>query len=931
MTNRSVAAGGGISQGIVVTGDGNSVSLRFGESDFSLALNRKQVPPPPRGTGGGTRELDILVPETSPLPLFGRKMELGALQAWLDADADISVHALTGPAGTGKTRLAIGLCESVDGGKKAGNAWLAGFLRSSDLSRLADISATQAYDWPRPTLLVIDYAAEGEKALGRWLDTLAQRELPEGSKLRILLLERQAQEGFGWWHNLSASPLNDAGARRGLFYQPRPTELEGLHDPAFRRSLLQEALAAHARLHGDAAPLALPDPGTDAGFEARLGAAQFANPLALVMAGVIARDKGISAALALRQLDAARHLAQREIARLERRVDTDAEKAALTHLLAFNGMAGGLALNGLPGTLQQELGQIGATADPGSLAKLLQEELIPYGADQPSRLTTIQPDLIGEAVIVEAFEAPPHRRHEAAPAMQRAYALTGRAAAEALMRLLQDYAYARIDPSARESDRATAERLLTWLDTLADSLDTPEALTPLAEALPTDTLVLRDHAAAITGRLAQAYGAVLEQGGEISEAELHRAMVWIGNHATKLYALGDLEGAYDAGQNEVRIARFLFEREPDIFRDDLAGALNNFANHLSAFGRREDALAAAKEAVSLRRTLAEAQPVTFLPNLAGALNNLANALNDLGQREKALAAAQEAVTLYRTLAADRPDAFTPNLAASLNNLANSLSALGQHDAALAVADEAVTLYRALAADRPDSFIHDLAMSLNNRANRLSAVGQREKALAAAQEAVTLRRALAEARPDAFTPNFAISLNNLANSLSAVGKREAALAAAEEAVALFRALAAERPSTFSPDLAMSLNNQANHLSALGRCEEALAAAEEAVALRRNMSADQPDVFSLDLSITLGMYADIQMARGENGTALTAITEAITILAPIFRQSPQSVKRWMMMHLKRYFELCDALGVEPDEEIVGPVVLQLQKSVSANEID
>ena len=779
MPDRSVTAGGGISQSIVVTGDGNSVSLRFGESDVSLALNRKHVPPPRRKTGPGKRELDILVPEMGHLPLLGREAEMRALRAWLDADDDISVHALTGPAGMGKTRLAIGLCESVDGGQEAGNVWLAGFLRSSDLSRLADISATQAYDWPRPTLLVIDYAAEGEKALGRWLDTLAQRGLPEGSKLRILLLERQAQEGFGWWHNLSASPLNDAGARRGLFYQPRPTELKGLHDPAFRRSLLQEALAAHARLEGDAAPLALPYPGADPGFEARLGAAQFANPLALVMAGVIAREKGISAALALRQLDAARHLAQREIARLQRRVETDAEKAALTHLLAFNGMAGGLALNGLVGTVQQELGQIGATADPGSLANLLQEELIPYGADQPSRLTTIQPDLIGEAVTVETFEAPPHRWHEAAPAMQRAYALTGRAAAEALMRLLQDYAYARIDPSARESDRATAERLLTWLDTLADSLDTPEALTPLAEALPTDTLVLRDHAAGITGRLAQAYGAVLERGGEISEAELALAMVWIGRHATKLSALGDLEGAYDAGQNEVRIARFLFAREPDTFRDDLAGALNNLASFLGALGQREKALTAAEEAVTLRRALAENRPDAFTPALAGSLNNLANALNDLGQREAALAAAEEAVTLYRALAETRPDAFTP----------------------------------------------DLAMSLNNLAIRLSALGQREKALTAAEEAVTLRRALAEARPGAFTP--------------------------------------------------------------------------------------------DLSVSLGMYADIQIAQGDNAKALTAITEAITLLAPVFEKTPQAVAHWMVMLLKRYFALCDALGVEPDEALVGPI--------------
>jgi len=803
MPDRSVTADGGISQSIVVTGDGNSVSLRFGESDVSLALNRKHVPPPRRKTGPSKRELDILVPEMGHLPLLGREAEMRALRAWLDADDDISVHALTGPAGMGKTRLAIGLCESVDGGKEAGNVWLAGFLRSSDLSRLADISATQAYDWPRPTLLVIDYAAEGEKALGRWLDTLAQRELPEGSKLRILLLERQAQEGFGWWHNLSASPLNDAGARRGLFYQPRPTDLEGLHDPAFRRSLLQEALAAHARLHCDAAPLALPDPGTDAGFEARLGAAQFANPLALVMAGVIARDKGINAALALRQLDAARHLAQREITRLQRRVETEGDRAALTHLLAFNGMAGGLALNGLPGTLQQELGQIGATADPGTLASLLQEELIPYGADQPSRLTTIQPDLIGEAVIVEAFEAPPHRRHDAAPAMQRAYALTGRAAAESLMRLLQDYAYARIDPSARESDRATAERLLTWLDTLADSLDTPEALTPLAEALPMDTLVLRDHAADITGRLAQAYGAVLERGGEVNLGEMYDAMIWIGNHAVKLAALGRAEDALAATGRAVTIARQLFAKNADAFRDPLATLLNNLASFLDTFGRLEGALAATQESVALPRVLVQARPDAFTPSLAGSLNNLANVLSDLGRFEGALAAAQESVALRRALVQAHPDVCTPSLAGSLNNLANHLGNLRRYEEGLAAAQEAVELYRTLAQIRPDAFTPDLAMALNTLAKVLIGLGRGEVALTKVKEAVGTYRTLREAHPAAFAADLSASLGTYSDIQIAMGDKRAALVTITEAILVLRPIFLRLPQAATHWMTMHL--------------------------------------------------------------------------------------------------------------------------------
>lgn len=78
---------------------------------------------------------------------------LADLHAWLASPAPVSVRILTGPAGSGKTRLAIQFLEElVDSG------WDAGFLRESGL---ADASKRR---WDRPTLAIIDYAASAAKS-----------------------------------------------------------------------------------------------------------------------------------------------------------------------------------------------------------------------------------------------------------------------------------------------------------------------------------------------------------------------------------------------------------------------------------------------------------------------------------------------------------------------------------------------------------------------------------------------------------------------------------------------------------------------------------------------------------------------------------------------------------------------------------------------
>ena len=155
-------------------------------SSVVLPLRRRQFRPPDRrrrtAPGEPPRELDLLVPEAGKLPLIGRKDLFAELQAWIDDEVDISVHALIGRAGTGKTRLALEFCAKIDSDPNAKGGWLAGFLSPTELTPVVETLATRHFAWQRPTLLVIDYAAQCHEALARWLDRLAGQKLD--TKLR---------------------------------------------------------------------------------------------------------------------------------------------------------------------------------------------------------------------------------------------------------------------------------------------------------------------------------------------------------------------------------------------------------------------------------------------------------------------------------------------------------------------------------------------------------------------------------------------------------------------------------------------------------------------------------------------------------------------------------------------------------------------------
>ncbi|WP_054017729.1 tetratricopeptide repeat protein [Pseudoalteromonas sp. R3] len=961
MAERSVSVQGSANQSIIITGDHNQVG---GVAQFRIPLVRHHAPARRRrGPQTPPNVLDILSAHNKALSLQGREPELTILNEWLSDDTDISVFAITASAGSGKTRLAIELCEQAEQAELQ-TGWAAGFVRSDDLAELARAFNFAQANWSHSLLLVVDYAGANAQALAQWLDALSQLDdLADGIRVRILLLEREASKEAGWWHTLTGSALGSDQARLDLFTQFEPYALTGLSDITIRRAVLRAALNAAQALVPYPQARTIPEPGEQPDFDTALADPQFGNPLALVMAGILCRDMSPRAALSLHYLAAAEKLAQREIDRFYKCLGEGGDATKLAHCLCFHLLCGGLHITDMRQTLSTELIAMGWRS-PG-LDKELQalQQAFPPAEDggETARLSTTQPDLIAESMCIQLLQSDRERSLKAPDILARTLEYGQELAAAALVRLLQDFACPVSQPTAQQA------QLLQWAEQLVENNQhNRELIELLNNAMPLSSVALAEVACKLATIL---YQQSQTQTVQLSVADLARLAISLNNLAICQIELGQHKAAHTSALEAVELKRALAQAHPDDFLPALADSLSNLTNIQSKLGQLKEAHTSALEAVEHYGTLAQARPEDFLSDLAMSLNNLANRQSDLGHREAALATALKAVEHYGTLAQTRPEDFLSDLAMSLNNLANRQSDLGQRETALTTVLKAVELRRAMAQSHPDSFLPDLAESLINLAACQSDLGQRVAALTTALETVELTSKLAQVRPEAFLPGLAVSLINLASFQSDLGQLEAALSTAQEAVELRRALAQASPDAFLSDLASALNNLATFQFEQGQCaaaltntlesvelsrklaqacpdaflpdlagslnnlaiyqreqglhEAAYASALEAVDFYKELAQAYPDAFLSDLAGSLGSLAGCQNELGQHEAAVASSQEALELLSPYFVKWPDAYQAQMKGTLNNYLRHCKAADQEPDVELVLPIIEKINE--------
>ena len=158
----------------------------------------------------------------------GREQERLRLRALLDDERKIVWWQIAGKAGQGKSRLALDFVDSLDDG-----VWHAGFLSWDQLSEVN----WKTIDFLRPTLIVIDYVANQQKAQAfvqalRSLKTREHKSLHH--KVRFLLLEREGYKlgsdnnGLANWLSPFLKKTDDEQALKQYCFEKQALELPDL-------------------------------------------------------------------------------------------------------------------------------------------------------------------------------------------------------------------------------------------------------------------------------------------------------------------------------------------------------------------------------------------------------------------------------------------------------------------------------------------------------------------------------------------------------------------------------------------------------------------------------------------------------------------------------------------------------------------------------
>jgi tetratricopeptide (TPR) repeat protein len=251
---------------------------------------------------------------------------------------------------------------------------------------------------------------------------------------------------------------------------------------------------------------------------------------------------------------------------------------------------------------------------------------------------------------------------------------------------------------------------------------------------------------------------------------------------------------------------------------EVATDLNNLGVILQGSGRQPEA---ARPLLERALAIDEAAYGPNHPDVATDLNNLAQTLRELGHLTVAQSLQERALAIDE--AAYGPD--HPTLAIRLINLAVILRELGQPEAAGPLLERALGISEAaFGPDHPE-----VATALNNLAVILQDLGQPDAARPLLERALAIHEVYG---PD--SPAVATDLNNLAQTLQELGQPETARPLQERALAIDEAIYGPD----HPEVATDLINLATILGGLGQPEAARLLQERAIAITKAAQASRP---------------------------------------------------------------------------------------------
>ena len=128
------------------------------------------------------------------------------------------------------------------------------------------------------------------------------------------------------------------------------------------------------------------------------------------------------------------------------------------------------------------------------------------------------------------------------------------------------------------------------------------------------------------------------------------------------------EGARASHAEGLTFFRALANKDPDLFRKDVAAALTNLSMLQLRMLDLDGAQSSCEEALAIVRKLPANDPYAARSGLAKTLDNLASILSARGDNEGAFANQREALDHFRKMSEKVPGAYRADIARSLTNL-----------------------------------------------------------------------------------------------------------------------------------------------------------------------------------------------------------------------------------------------------------------------
>jgi tetratricopeptide (TPR) repeat protein len=586
---------------------------------------------------------------------------------------------LTGPGGSGKTRLALEFLAGTHG-------FRAGFLKRQNLPRFDPGKWRPSL----PTLIIVDYPAEAAEQVAALITGCLDRSSEYGFAVRILLLEREAT---GEWFKKIDSADGAGGDRRGCCFQPdgqthrRIAPLDRAQLLAILRGRLPEGAVADAPIEQCLLRVDPPSPP-----QKPAPRPLFAAATGLLLAEQLAAGKSIEEAAAkLRPEDVFERLLAREREHFWLKKG-DASDDAYENLLLLATMTLGVTRKILrdrcPDSAKAVLPAL-RELDGQRYARMA-------GGDPEEFFAALQPDLVGEYFVLSRLSSLPEDVRQ--DMIDAAWAVGGFQTAQFAVRAANDFGEiwrgARLNlltPSGGGDLEPFAAAMVDITATLPG-----ERIADMELAIQQLELYVTSDDAYSARALAMALfnkGVRLGQLGQSREAiEVYDQ---IGAHfdddpapairelvAMALFNKGVALGQLGQSREEIEVydeidARFGDDPAPAI-REQVAKALVNKGVGLGQLGQSREAIEVYDQIVA--RFSADLAPA-IREQVAMALRNKGVALEQLGQ-------SREAIEVFDRIDArfsdDPAPAIRAQVAQALVNKGISLGQLGQSGEAIEV-------------------------------------------------------------------------------------------------------------------------------------------------------------------------------------------------------------------------------------------------------